>query len=70
MTNSYVNHEALKKRQDRLAKKAETKTDMPDGKGKLWMDGKEYKDMDDLLFGGMSQAEQDIIFNGNFKRKT
>ena len=37
--------------------------------GKIWMDGKEYKDMDDLLFGGMSQAKQDILFNGHFRRK-
>ena len=69
MTNSYVNHEALKKRKERLAKKSETEESKPDGTGKIWMDGKEYKDMDDLLFGGMSQAEQDIIFNGQFKRK-
>ena len=69
MTNSYVNHEALKKRQERLAKKAKAQETQSDGTGKVWMDGKEYKDMDDLLFGGMSQAEQDIIFNGQFKRK-
>ena len=69
MAVSYVNHEALKKRQERRAKKAKAQESQSKGKGKIWMDGKEYKDMDDLLFGGMSQAEQDILFNGHFRRK-
>lgn len=76
MNQSYVNHDALKRRFQcraaKAAKEAEARgasreeiENLNMKAGKIYMDGKPYDSMEDLFFKGFSKDEQDIMLGKN-----